>query len=64
MEIKIKEIAKIKLEPSEKLLVKVPDGSNAENIEEVRKSILKFFNIMPDRLLVYAGDVEFKKVQG
>ena len=62
-EINIKEITRIKLEPTEKLLVRLPDDASGENVKEVRESLLKFFGLTPNRLMVYVGDVEFKKVQ-
>lgn len=62
-EIKIDRISVIKLEPGEKLLVRLPEGSSKEEFDQTRESILKFFNIMPDKLLLYAGEVEFKKVR-
>lgn len=62
-EIKIEEITRIKLDRDEKLLVRLPDDADQEQFDQVRKSILNFFKITPDRLLMYSGEVEFKKVK-
>lgn len=62
-EIKIEEIARIKLESDEKLLVRLPEDAGHEQFESVRESLLKFFQLTPDRILLYSGDVEFKKVK-
>lgn len=59
---KISEISKIKLDPNDKLVVRLPDGTTAEEEEVVRNSLLKFFGITPNRLLIYQGDVDFQVV--
>lgn len=58
----IVEIKKIKLDNNDKLMVRLPNGTSPEAEAAARESLIKFFNISPNRLLIYQGDVEFEVV--
>jgi len=60
--IAIEKISSIKIERTEKLLVRVPSGIDEEERDSMRESLLKFFGLTTDRLLIYSGEIEFNKI--
>jgi len=63
MKIDIESIKKLTIEPNEKLMVRMPDTTDHQEMDQARKYFNKFFGDDAQRICLYAGDVEFTKVE-
>lgn len=58
--IRIKEISKIKLDPGEALIIKLPPETNYEDAQRTYEYVVQV--LKTDQVLIFIGNVEFSKV--